>query len=76
MADIDSGSEALHRVLTHEQVCAERYRAIEGYMSRAEKRHDEMKSDIKGLYSRFWAVALSLISLLIGIIIIYWRSTL
>lgn len=46
MSQIDS-TEA--RLSTHEQVCAERYKAIEGRMDSIENRFDALSHDLKDL---------------------------
>lgn len=46
MSQIDS-TEA--RLTTHEQVCAERYKALETRMDSVEKRMDAISSDVKEL---------------------------
>lgn len=48
VSQIDS-TEA--RLSTHEQVCAERYKAIEGRMDNIESRMDAISSDVKELKS-------------------------
>lgn len=46
MSTIDS-TEA--RLNTHEQICAERYKAIEGRMDKIETRMDALSADVKEL---------------------------
>jgi chromosome segregation ATPase len=48
VSQIDS-TEA--RLSTHEQVCAERYKAIEGRMDNIESRMDALSADVKELKS-------------------------
>lgn len=50
------------RIDTHEAVCAERYALIHDTLN-------NIKSDVKGLYGRFWAIAVSTIGLLVSILV-------
>jgi hypothetical protein len=56
----DAANKALASIAAHEQVCAERQgHIIQGLA--------ELKQDVKGLYSRFWLAAISLITILLSV---------
>lgn len=56
----DNANKALASIEAHERVCTERQgHIIEGLA--------ELKLSVRGLYSRFWAAALSIIGFLISI---------
>lgn len=61
------------RIDTHEAVCAERYNNIFQFMSDIKEDLAENKSDIKGLYSRFWTIAAATVGVLITVIILLVR---
>ena len=64
---IEIATEAKTLVTSHEQICAERYSNI------IEKLGDS-KTEVRGLYTRFWVVACSVISFLILILIILLKE--
>jgi len=64
---IEIAMEAKTLVNSHEKVCAERYSNI------IEKLGDG-KIEIRGLYTRFWVVACSVISFLILIVILLLKE--
>jgi hypothetical protein len=55
----DSANKAIALIETHERVCTER----QGHI--IENLRD-LKTGVEGLYRRFWAAALGIISLLLG----------
>ena len=67
MADVvdqmarDNAAHALSAIEAHEKVCAERQTHILGNLQ-------DLKNGVEGLYRRFWAAALAIISLLITIV--------
>jgi len=56
----DAANRALLSIAAHEQVCAERQgHIIQGLA--------ELKEDVRGLFLRFWAAAIALITILTSV---------
>lgn len=65
---LELAQEALHKVDTHEAVCAERYKQIHMMLNTIDGKLADSRADIKGLYSRWWAVAGATVALLVAVI--------
>lgn len=58
---LEMATQALTRIESHEQVCAERWKNVHSVLL-------GLKGSVDGLYSRWWIVSGSLIIVLIGIV--------
>lgn len=75
----DNAMKALALIDAHERICAERDKEahtwrdsttekLDGMFSTLNAGHKQISKSVDGLYARFWAGALSIISLLVALV--------